>query len=448
MDQSNIYPVRSRESSSRTKQDAEHVRGFVRDSQRVFASCGIQTDIVIIGDGIAGMALAYVAGQNGLNSVILGKDMPGATNSATGFLSARPDYMLRDRELVRRTAYECNRWKRIFYPQIIKPELFLIPIGPELPKSVGKFEALLDFYDKETKTRLSQLPSGYFKVNKASLEIREPNLKKDHFNGALVLWESIVDPNILLKNLYEIALNANKVLISKISGYTVKNNCIQEVFAEYGNKETLRLYNDKRPLLVVNAAGPWIPDIWKLFGISLPMELRIGVQAQVLGQYLRSGIITFGPDKKYVVCLQKNGYVQVGPTNGTEDIEYLHSVFAKLIEAPVPEASFLKSGSRVKAFSADTQRPVIWSHRGNGIDNLYSLHPGKMVLALLAADELLAKAKEDGWIKKSIPTLGNTYSLKGESRRGSYWKIRWLAIKSFTALAVYYLKFLLKQKPR
>ena len=82
----------------------------------------IQTDIAIIGDGIAALALAYVVGQNGLNSVILGKGMPGATNAATGFLAPRPDYILQDRELVKRTAHECKRWRQIFSRQQIHPQ--------------------------------------------------------------------------------------------------------------------------------------------------------------------------------------------------------------------------------------------------------------------------------------------------------------------------------------
>ncbi len=404
----------------------------------------IQTDVAIIGDGIAALALAYIAGQNGLSSVILGKGIPGATNAATGFLAPRPDYILHDRELVKETAYQCCRWNQTFFPQIIKPKLFLIPLGPELPESADKFEALLDFYDRETKIRLGQLPGNYFKINQTVLERMEPNLKKNHFDGALALWELVVDPSTLLKNLYEITLNTNKILVSNISGYSVKNNRIQEVFAEYGNKNSLRVHNPKGTLLVVNAAGPWIPDIWKFFGISLPMELKIGVQVQVPGWYFQSGIITFGPDRKYVVCLQKNGYVQVGPTNGTDDVGYLQSVFANLIEGPASEASFLKSGHRLKPFVADTQRPVIWSHKNCGFDNLYSLHPGKMVLALLAADELLAKIEKDGWIHRNIPLSTKTYSLKGGSRRCGYLKIRWLAIKSFISLAIYYLKFKLK----
>ena len=35
-------PVRSREGTSRTKQDAKQVRGFVRDTQRASASYGVE----------------------------------------------------------------------------------------------------------------------------------------------------------------------------------------------------------------------------------------------------------------------------------------------------------------------------------------------------------------------------------------------------------------------
>lgn len=405
-----------------------------------------QADIVIIGDGIAGLSLAYVAAKNGLNCIVLGKNLPGATNAATGFLAPRPDYILRDLELVRRTAYECGRWRKIFNPQIIKPNLFLIPIGPELPQSPGKFQALLEFYDRETKERLIHLPSGYFKVNQAILEKMEPNLKKNHFNGALALWEFTVDaPQLLEKmrdNIREI--NVPKIDITKILGYEKEGGQIKKLTALAADGNIIKI---DHPRIVVNAVGPWLADIWNFFEISLPIDLNIGVQAKVPGWYFQTGIITFGSDKKYVVCIQKNGYVQIGPTNGTQDIGYLHSAFANIIEGPVSEASFLKSGYRVKPFFSDTQRPVIWDHQSHGFDNLYSLHPGKMVLALMAADELLAKAQHDGWFIKNIKITNKTYSLKGGSRFISEFKIKWLTVKSFFALALFYLLFLFKPRP-
>ncbi len=404
----------------------------------------LQVDIAVIGDGIAALSLAYLAAKNELDCVILGKNLPGATHAATGFLAPRPDYLLHDRELVRRTAHECNRWAQIFGPQIIKPKLFLIPIGPELPESVNKFEALLQFYDEETKERLELLPGGYFKIDRTVLEKTEPNLRKNYFDGALALWEQTVDPERLLK---EMAKSARIVPIKEVLGFKVKNNLVQKVATRDLLGEIVSVSNEKRPLVVVNASGPWIPDIWKFFKISLTLELRIGIQAQVPGQYLKSGIITFGRDDKYVVCLQKDNYIQIGPTNGADDIGYLQSVFANLIEGPVPEASFLKSGYRLKPFVADTQRPVIWNHKCHGFDNLYSLHPGKMVLALLAADELLAQIKKDGWTEKPIGIPPKIYALRGEVRNRSCQRIRWFAVKSFVALVAYYLKFLLKPKP-
>jgi len=418
----------------------------------------LQTDIAIIGDGIAALSLAYIAAKNNLKCIILGKNISGATHAATGFMAPRPDYMLRDLELVRRTAYECGRWRGIFDPQIVKPKLFLIPIGPELPESAGKFEALLDFYDKETAPRLCQLPSGYFKVNQTILEKIEPNLKRNRFDGALALWEFTVDAGALLKKMREAIANmgVEKINIKEMLGCEKMNNRISELMVMNSRGQIIRI---NQPRVVVNAAGSWISDVWKVFGISLPMKLNIGVQAKVPGRYLKSGIITFGPDKKYVVCLQKDGYVQIGPTNGTDNIGYLYSVFAGLIEGPVSEASFLKSGYRIKPFAVDTQRPVIWNHKSHGFDNFYSLHPGKMVLALMAADELLAKVKKDGWLDPDIfaPDCEQEYALDGTSPFKSNLKICRLVIKSFVALMLHYFKFLvnpaltrkcgIKQKP-
>lgn len=62
-----VNPERSREGSSRTKQDAEHVRGFVRDSQRASTSYGINPVLVsnVILLGIAALALSlYIVQAN------------------------------------------------------------------------------------------------------------------------------------------------------------------------------------------------------------------------------------------------------------------------------------------------------------------------------------------------------------------------------------------------
>src|SRR3989338_1444294 len=406
----------------------------------------ICSDVVIIGDGISALSLAYVAARHNLKCVILGKNITGATNAATGFLAPRSDYMLHDLELVKRTAYECGRWRGIFNPQIVKPQLFLIPICQNLPESVEKFKALFSFYDRETAPRLNHLPGGYFRISRATLEKNEPNLRKGRFDGALALWEFTVNPIELLEKMRETVgnMNVESVSIKDILDYEVAGNRINKIVATDVCGCIVRI--DKFHI-VFNAAGPWIPDIWKIFGISLPMKLNIGAQAQISGNYLRSGIITFGSDKKHVVCIQKNGYVQIGPTNGSDDISPLYSVFADMINGVVPEISFLKSGYRVRPFAVNTQRPVIWNHKKHGFENFYSLHPGKMVLALLAADELLAKAREDGWSQANMFPSNKIYALDGMSSFKSNLKICWLTVKSFFALALYYLKYLITKNP-
>lgn len=422
----------------------------------------VQTDLVIIGDGIVGLALAYLAGQNNINFVLLGKGLPGATRAATGFIAPRPDYLLQDRELVERTAYECNRWRQIFYPQILRPQKFLIPISPELPRSALEFEALLSYYDQKTRPRLYGLPSAYFKLSPEELAKAEPLLKKNYFQGAFGLWEWTVNPSLLLKKMHNEAIMyspfAKRVTIKEISGFELRNRCIQEVSVKDCLDKEFRIFNDHKPLVVINATGPWISSFCRDLKIDLPIELKLGIQAQVLGQILNSGIITFGPDKKYVVCLPQENYIQIGPTNtiyqgnpdalsvSQKDIDYLDSSFKNILERPpYRDARFLKSGFRLKPFATDTNRPIIWHHAQQGIDNFYSLHPGKMALALLAGDELLLKLRNDGWLASlQIPSYQKPLTIDGNNLFTEV-RLKWFKIRSLLSLGVYYLKFLVSK---
>ena len=41
----------------------------------------VKADIVIIGDGIAGLSLAYIAAQRGIRTAVLGKNFKGTTHT-------------------------------------------------------------------------------------------------------------------------------------------------------------------------------------------------------------------------------------------------------------------------------------------------------------------------------------------------------------------------------
>lgn len=420
--------------------------------------------LIIIGGGIAGYSLAYEAAKREVESMVLDNGQPGTTHSATGILDARADHLLRDIESVEQTAREVIEWQNCFpYPtQVIRPKHFLLPIGPTSPHGLSSFDALFELYEKIACLRSVNLPSKHRTTSSSFIERMEPNLRKGYFKSAISFWLWTADPDDMLRKVRNEAVMFSSfsriLLINKIIGFKTSDSYIQEVIVEDRKGKYVKIKNSG-PLVVVNTTGPWIEETLKDLNIKFPIELRLGVQAKFQGHYFQSdsGLITFGKDGQYVICLQEKGYLQVGPTNNSfrgrlpsklgtasRDLGYLEKTLSDILEEglPVSTPELLKYGWRVKPeYIIDTDRPIIWHHDKDGIGNLYTTVPGKMALGLLMARELLSKLVSDGWIQGSTHIyFSKTLSLDGKKPFYNQIKLAWLYIKAHLVLATYFIK--------
>ena len=404
------------------------------------------------------MALAYLAAGRDIRTVILGKNLKGTTHSATGLIAPRPDYLVSDTELVQRTSFECLRWLRLFYPQILKPKMFLIPIGPELPYNISSVRALFTEYDRTAKIR--GLP-GHCIVSQAILERLEPNLRRSRIEGAVAFNEWTVDPAVLLKKLgREASVFTDMVKVFHISDFrefVIQKETIQSIRAVGSEGEEIRVHNDRGPLVVVTASGPWMKDVCASLGVVIDYRLKAGIQLEIPGWFFRSGVVTFGPDGKYITCLQKEGVLQVGPTNSDfeghpdeyippdEEINYLRRTLGNILgDKKIPEHSGIRWGFRVKPTVVDTNRPFIWNHASDGVANMYSLHPGKMALALLAGDEMLDRAISDGWLERPKTVTASRLHLDGKRKFRNEFKLLFLKLRALAKAVFFYVKFQIK----
>ncbi len=417
----------------------------------------IKAKLVIIGDGIAGRSLAYVAAQKGIRTAVLGKNLKGTTHSATGLIAPRPDYLLSDYELVHQSSFECLRLAKAFGSEVIKQRQFLIPIYPGFPVNTGNLDVLLSLYDKVARFRFDNFEKHVF-ISSSILERMEPNLRKNYFRGAFSTTEWTVDPAVLLRKLdNEAVVLLNKALrfdIRELGGFHIQNGVIKEISAIFADGDSVRINNNGEPLAVVNTAGPWIKDVCTSLGLATDYQLRTGLQIEFPGWYFQSGIITFDKNGKYVICLQKNRSVQVGPTNSSfsghpsqfapsiEETNLLVNPFLGLLEdRKIPKIAAVRHGFRVKPTYIDTNRPVIWRHAEDGPINFYSLHPGKMTLALRAADEMFDILTYDGWIKKTTTCAKSPLHLEGDKKVYNELKLFRLKVVSLFKMIVYYLRF-------
>ncbi len=408
----------------------------------------IRADLVIIGGGFMGLALARQAALRGLCSVIIERNQVKTAHYMSGLLAPRADYLRFDREEVELTAHECRRWLDMF-PYIIRPKLFIMPLNDVSPYSYGFLKPLMELYDKTTSTRLGNFYQPHFRINNMVLEQMEPNLRKSYFNEALGFYELTAEPNDLLYQLKrEVASFHNFHFLTypdQIS-YHIQGSRIVSAELIFDGRKDSYLVENEGGLTVINCAGPWMQDVANPLGLNLPIEYRLGFQLSVQEKYLfQHSVITFGPDGKYVISSQKKDYVQIGPTNtdakSPEDIndpilrgqaaDYLAEVLKDTIEPSynLIEPQIVSGGLRVKLklpLAPDSNRPFILNA---GFENYHVLYPGKAVLALRTADEFL---------DQSIHKKKFTLCLVGGNKIKNSFKLNLIRCRSLALLGFQY----------
>ena len=417
----------------------------------------IRADLVIIGGGFMGLALARQAALKGLHSVIIERNQVQTAHYMSALLAPRADYLRFDKEEVELTAHECHRWLEMF-PDIVRPKLFIMPFNDNSPYSYIFLKPLMELYDKTTSKRLGNFYQPHFRISNMVLEQMEPSLRKSYFKEGLGFYELTAEPNELLYQLRrEVASFRNFHFLTYPDrlNYNIQGERIISVESIFNDRDDSFLFENDGGLVVVNCAGPWVEDTALPLGLSLPIEYRLGFQLSVKGKYLfQHSVITFGPDKKYVIISQRKAYVQIGPTNtkakGSEDLndpalrkqaaDYLVEVLKDTIEPGynLVEPRIRSGGLRVQPkllLAPDSNRPFILDTK---FENYHVVYPGKAVLALRTADEFLDKI-----INKKKFTL----CLSGRHKFKNSFKLNSIRLKSLAMLGLWYLRsYLLKAK--
>lgn len=404
-----------------------------------------RADLQIIGGGIAGWCLAYIAARHSLSSNVFSDKQPGTTYSATGILSPRVDYFIDDREFAEETVRQCLRWKRIT-PSSISLRPFLLPIDHNIKWPASILRHVFSSYDslKSSYARKSEF------LSRRKLEKVEPNIKRGYFEGAIKFTEYATDPIFLLEEMRDLAILTKltrEIPVKDISSFSARDKEIQEIVFRDPRGEVISVSNKEKPLIVVNATGPWLSITARHFGITFDLDFRLGIQIVVEGEYLNHPMFTFNSKGKHIICWQKGKYIQIGPSNtpftgdpnqteiNPEDVRFLLDSFNDVLECPTKQKpTLIKRGLRPKLVSVlDTNRPVIWPHNQdpeNPLLNFYSLNPGKMVSGLLVADEVLRWLAKDGLLKLEVPNEAPRYSLNGYE-----WNTAWLLAKKLWSRA-------------
>jgi glycerol-3-phosphate dehydrogenase len=247
--------------------------GFVR--RNVTALAGQEFDIVVVGGGVTGAAIAWDAAQRGLSVALVERDDFGAATSANSLkvIHGGIRYLQHlDIPRVRESCRERSAWLRIA-PHLTRPVPVLVPTfghGMRGPEALGAAFTLLQAL---TFDRNRGLPNPERRIPRARLLSRRqalercPEIEGPGLNGAGLFWDGqLINPTRLV---WELVRTAGR------AGAEAANHCEVRGFLRRGGRvEGVTVYDqvgnttfDVRGRVVVNAAGPFAEQLYVRDGI-------------------------------------------------------------------------------------------------------------------------------------------------------------------------------------
>ena len=291
---------------------------------------GKKFDLIIVGGGITGAAVAYIAAARGLSVALFEKeDYGGATSAATSKLIHGGLRYLANMEI--RLVRESLRERRILgniAPNFVYPLPFVLPNYKKWKGNIWKMLAgmyLYDFlsYDKKDTWDKSKRLQNHKLISHSKTIRLEPNLKRENLRNSFYFfdYQSIFPERLTLafiKSAAEYGAKVSNYSPVEAFKYDSENRITGVEVKDLFSGETKNVYAD----LIVNCGGTWAD---KILGMATKKEFLVHKIKRSEGIH----IITDKIAGNHVVSLQREdgGHMMIMPWRdhsliGTTDKEY------------------------------------------------------------------------------------------------------------------------------
>ena len=381
-------------------------------------------DVLIIGGGINGTAVARDAALRGLRTALVEKEDfgYGTTSRSTRLIHGGLRYLehfdfglvregLREREVLLKTA-----------PHLVKPLPFLVPVYKGDRVGIPKLRAGMILYDLLSWDK--SMPSHRFLKVQEALE-KEPLLNSENLVGAMVYYDGQVEmpERVSVENVLQAAEHgadiANHALVEKylMDGARVVGARVRDLLTD-------KVY-DVKAKFVVNAAGPWIDEMnSKLLEKYRPrMRLTKGIHL-LIPQIVNHAIVLLAQsDGRLFFAVPYQGYTLIGTTDTDyagdlddiratrDEVEYLVAETRRVFPSlPTDEIYYTTAGLRPlvrvegKSEGATSRKHKIVDHAQDGYDGLLSLLGGKITSQRFFAEQTVDLITKRMGLKVPSPT--------------------------------------------
>jgi glycerol-3-phosphate dehydrogenase len=358
-------------------------------------------DVVVIGGGVTGAGVARDLSLRGLSVLLLDKGDWGAgtTGASSWMIHGGPRYLEYDWDTTRLSCIDAGHIVTIAR-NLIYRVVFLIPVLPHDRNNIERMETAMEVYD-----RFQPLKHAHPHRRLTGDEARqaEPGLSPDVI-GAVTMEEWGVDPHrLVFANVQDAVAHGARAL---------NHTRVTELIFDGGKVIGVRYrasdgaVSEARARAVVNAAGPWAPEVGAMAGVQIHLRPAKGIHIVYPHRISNFSISAESIDGRDLLMVAHAGFTLLGTTDDDfygdldsvdvleDEVDYLLQGFERVFPAIRNyRPARTTTGVRPTLFKWRryedelSRRYEVLDHSAQGADGLITIAGGKLSMYRLMAEE-------------------------------------------------------------
>jgi glycerol-3-phosphate dehydrogenase len=358
-------------------------------------------DVVVIGGGVTGAGIARDLSLRGLSVLLLEKgDWGAGTSGASSWMiHGGPRYLEYDWDTTRLSCIDAGHIVTIAR-NLVYRVVFIIPVLPHDRNNIERMETAMEVYD-----RFQPLKKAHPHRRLTGDEARqaEPGLSPDVI-AAVTMEEWGVDPHRLVyANVEDAVAHGARAL---------NHTRVTELIRDGGKVIGVRYRtpdgasSEARARVVVNAAGPWSPEVGAMAGVEIELRPAKGIHIVYPHRISNFSISAESIDGRDLLMVSHAGFTLLGTTDDDfygdldsvevldDEVDYLLQGFERVFPAirsyrPVRTTTGVRPTLfKWRRYEDElSRRYEVIDHSPDGADGLITIAGGKLSMYRLMAEE-------------------------------------------------------------
>ena len=358
-------------------------------------------DVAVIGGGVTGAGVARDLSLRGLSVLLLEKRDWGAgtTGASSWMIHGGPRYLEFDWDTTRLSCVDAGHIVTIAR-NLVYRVVFLIPVLPHDRNDIERMETAMEVYD-----RFQPLKKAHPHRRLTPEEVRqaEPGLTPDVI-GAVTMEEWGVDPHrLVFANVQDAVAHGARAL---------NHTRVTELIRDGGKVIGVRYQgpdgslSEARARAVVNASGPWSPEVAAMAGVEVHLRPAKGIHIIYPHRISNFSISAESIDGRDLLMVAHGGFTLLGTTDDDfygdldsvevveDEVEYLIQGFERVFPSirdyrPVRTTTGVRPTLfKWRRYEDElSRRYKVIDHAASGADGFISIAGGKLSMYRLMAEE-------------------------------------------------------------